>query len=136
MVRLILKRTRHSVFVDDGDPDALTDLARAACERGDAALAIALHRTVLRAAPRHRAAVAGLAAAQAAIVSPANAERSYAEAIAREPLVAMHHGSVGAPERFAGMEAVEELVRAALAADPSHARAHAALGNIADAASR
>ena len=113
------------------DPDALNQLGRIRAEAGDAAMALALQRHVLRLAPGHRRAKDDLAAAGAAIVSPHAAEEAYAAAVAREPDIAVHHRDVGALRRFVAMETVAAMLDDAIAADPGHARAHAARANLA-----
>ena len=113
------------------DPDALNRLGRIRAEAGDTAMAIALQRHVLRLAPGHRRAQDDLAAAGATIASPHAAAGAYAAAVASEPDIAVHHRDVGALRRFVGMDAVAALLNDTIAADPSHARAHAAIANLA-----
>jgi tetratricopeptide (TPR) repeat protein len=100
-------------------------------ERGDAAMAIALQTHALRRAPGHPRALADLTAARAAIVSPETAAEIYAAALRHEPDLAVHHRAVGSLQRFVGMERIAQALLVAVSADPSHAPAHAALGNIA-----
>jgi len=116
---------------DDEDPDALNALGCALFARGEVATAIALQTHALRHAPDHAAARADLAAARVAIVSAAAAASLYATALRREPDVGVHHHAVGSTQPFVGMERVGHMLDAAVAADPSFAPAHAALGNIA-----
>ncbi len=113
------------------DPATLHELGLREAERGNAAMAIALQRHALRSAPEHDGARRALAVASQAIRDPAVADAHFRAATAREPSIDEHHHDVGALERFVGMDEVEHLLRAALDADPAHARAHAAAGNVA-----
>jgi tetratricopeptide (TPR) repeat protein len=117
-------------LVDD-DPDRLNALGRAARDERKHDLAIALQRSALRLAPAHAQARADLEIARTAIVSESAAQAHYAAALALEPDIACHHRSVGANERFVGMDAVGAALDAAIAAHPSHAPAHAARANLA-----
>ena len=112
------------------DPDALTLLGRIARAERNLALSIGFHRLALRLAPDNAQAAADLELATAAVPSPREAERLYRQAVDLEPDIACHHRPLGATLPFLGMDRVEALLRAALLLDPSHARAHAALGNV------
>lgn len=111
-------------------PDALNLMGRLHRRLGDAATAIALQTVVLRLSPRHARAAHDLALARSVIYSREDADRLYDRAIALEPDVANHYRPFGAVQLFVGIDRVEALIRAALSLDPSHAMAHAALGNI------
>jgi glutathione synthase/RimK-type ligase-like ATP-grasp enzyme len=113
------------------NPDALNELGRELEGRGEIAMAIALQRHALRIAPMHPRAVDDEARIVATIASPADAEAHYAMALALEPDIEVHHRAVGSLRPFVGMDHVEQVLRAAVAANPAHARAQAALANLA-----
>jgi tetratricopeptide (TPR) repeat protein len=110
--------------------DALNLLGRIFLERKDGGLAIGLQCVVLRLAPYHPRASRDLAIARGRIRSAEAAEGMYRSALALEPDIACHHRCYGSAQPFVGMDHVEGIVRTMLDLDPSHAKAHAALGNI------
>jgi Flp pilus assembly protein TadD len=111
-------------------PDAFNLLGRLFWRAGDFAMAIAMQRFVLTLSPKHRRASADLTIALGAVRSTADAERTFASAVAPAPDVTCHHRLPASLVPFVGMDAVEETLHRALEFDPSFAPAHAALGNI------
>jgi glutathione synthase/RimK-type ligase-like ATP-grasp enzyme len=112
------------------DPDALNLLGRLCRVAGDRPRAIALQSFVLHLAPGHPRAAADLAEAREAIASPDVAERLFEQAVALAPVVTCHHQHFLSLWPFVGMERVEAMLREVVSLDPSHAGAHAALGNL------
>jgi hypothetical protein len=115
----------------DEDPEVVFQLGRLLASEGHTAMAIGMQRHVLRQIPDHAGALGELARGDAAIIDAPAAARCYADALAHEPGIAVHHHDVGSLERFVGMDGVEALLRDAVRFDPTHAHAHAALGNVA-----
>jgi tetratricopeptide (TPR) repeat protein len=112
------------------DPDALNLLGRLCAVAGDRSRSIALQSFVLHLAPNHPRAGADLDDARRAIVSSSEARQAFEEAVRLEPDITYHYRYFFSLEPFVGMDRVEELLRACLALDPSHAHAHAAIGNL------
>jgi tetratricopeptide (TPR) repeat protein len=112
------------------DPDALNLLGRLCAVAGDASRAIALQSFVLYLVPGHSRAAGDLESARRAITGAAEARRLYAEAVRAEPDIACHLRHFLSMWPFAGMDRIDALLRDCIALDPSHADAHAALGNL------
>jgi tetratricopeptide (TPR) repeat protein len=112
------------------EPDALNLLGRLCGIAGDASRAIALQSFVLHLDPVHTRAASDLANARRAVASPGEAQVRFDDAIALEPDVTCHQRHFLARWPFVGMDRVEAGLRRTLALDPSHADAHAALGNL------
>jgi tetratricopeptide (TPR) repeat protein len=111
-------------------PDGFNLLGRLRQYAGDAAAAIAFQRFVLRLEPGHARAATDLTAALDAIPSSADARAVFAQAVSRAPEVVCHYRHPASLQRFAGMDAVEQLIERACERDPSFAPARAALANI------
>ncbi|MDQ2681438.1 MAG: tetratricopeptide repeat protein, partial [Candidatus Eremiobacteraeota bacterium] len=97
---------------------------------GDVVRAIALQRVVLRLRPDHPRAAEDLQTASSAIRSPTDAQIAFRRAIDQEPDIGIHHRHPGSLEPFVRMDIVQAALENALALDPSHALAQAALGNL------
>jgi glutathione synthase/RimK-type ligase-like ATP-grasp enzyme len=119
-----------ALLVAPEDPDALNLLGRLSGIAGDGVRAIALQSFVLHLSPGHARAAIDLDRARRAIASAPQAQQLFEEAIRLAPDVACHQRYFQTLWPFAGMERVEELLRTCISLDPSHAGAHAAVGNL------
>ncbi len=120
----------RALKAEPGNPDALNLMGRLCKLGGDLAGAIALQRMALRIDAGHARARNDLAIAQDAVPSRSEGAALFAQAVERAPDVACHHRAPAAIKAFDGMDEVKALLERAVTADPSHAQAHAALGNV------
>jgi glutathione synthase/RimK-type ligase-like ATP-grasp enzyme/Tfp pilus assembly protein PilF len=111
-------------------PEGFNLFGRLCLQGGDSATAIAMQRMALALAPGDRQTAEDLFVALGAVRSTADAERSFASAVAPAPDVTAHHRLPASLVPFVGMDLVEHGLQRALESDPSFAPAHAALGNI------
>ncbi|HEY8313847.1 MAG TPA: hypothetical protein VIG51_06705 [Candidatus Baltobacteraceae bacterium] len=123
---LCSQRVRES----PADPDALTLMGRLCALGGDLCAAIGLQRHALAIDPSHVRAAEDLTRSLALRASPDEGEALYAQAVGMRPDIDVHYLTPGALDAFDGIDGLRALLERAVAADPAHSRAHAALANV------